>query len=455
MRREIADVLVIGSGPAGIAAAVAAAEPATRRRVIVVDEGLGPGGQIWRPGIHAARGALAQRWVERLGESGAAVHSATSVVDVRQASGGQFTVVAESPRGAVELGAAAIVVATGARERFLPFPGWTLTNAMGVGGAQALLKNGTSFRDKRVVIAGSGPLLLPVAAAMARHGARVVLVAEQSPGARVARYAAGLWRSPSKLLQAAMYRNAFLGTRYVTNTWVTAAHGSEKIAALDGVDRAGVASVDLITGANGRSTRAIACDVLCTAFGLVPNTEVARILGCRVAREGSERVVVVDRVQATTIPGVFCAGEPTGVGGVDLALAEGEIAGIAAAGLTPAGKLLARRDRLRRDARALARAFELRQELFSLAKAETVVCRCEDVRLGALDPAWSARQAKLYTRAGMGPCQGRICGAALECLMGPEWSADSIRPPIQPASLNTLLTYSDSPTPISSEQGAQ
>jgi hypothetical protein len=150
----------------------------------------------------------------------------------------------------------------------------------------------------------------------------------------------------------------------------------------------------------------------------------------------------VDERQATTIPGVFCAGEPTGIGGVERALVEGEIAGAAALdlqiprALVPRA-LVNRRAGLRQYSRRLESSFALRPEVRSLATADTVVCRCEDVRLGELDPAWTARQAKLYTRAGMGPCQGRICGAALESIRG--WSRDSVRPPVQPAQLSTLL----------------
>jgi hypothetical protein len=147
---------------------------------------------------------------------------------------------------------------------------------------------------------------------------------------------------------------------------------------------------------------------------------------------------------------VYCCGEPTGIGGVDLALVEGEIAGHAAAARSVPARLVSRRARYRRDAARLERAFGLRAELFALAESDTIVCRCEDVRWGALDRQWSARQAKLYTRAGMGPCQGRVCGAALECLMG--WPADSVRAPAQPARCDTLIGR-PSPNRLPSEQG--
>jgi D-hydroxyproline dehydrogenase subunit alpha len=156
-------------------------------------------------------------------------------------------------------------------------------------------------------------------------------------------------------------------------------------------------------------------------------------LGCAVENS----VVRVDDAQETTIAGVYCCGEPTGIGGVDLALVEGEIAGHSAVAKRAPSTLVARRAARRLDARRLDRAFTLRRELLALADAETIVCRCEDVRWGALDRRWSSRQAKLYTRVGMGPCQGRVCGAALECLMG--WAPDSVRIPTQPARCHALV----------------
>ena len=188
-----------------------------------------------------------------------------------------------------------------------------------------------------------------------------------------------------------------------------------------------------MTVTDGRTTRELECDILCAAFGLVPNTELARLVGCSVA----DGKVVVDERQATSVEGIFCAGEPTGIGGVDLCLIEGEIAGAAATDAPVSGQLIAGRASFKRYARLLERAFALRPELMSLAKPDTIVCRCEDVRLCDLERAWTAREAKLYTRAGMGPCQGRICGAALESIMG--WRNDSVRPPVQPTPLAAML----------------
>src|SRR5215831_4936996 len=306
MIRATCDVLVIGGGPAGIAAAARAAELGAR--ALLVDEGLAPGGQIWRESHAGRRGRSARRWIARLARSGAAIRSSTSVVDV-EAVGDRFLVVADSQGDLVSIDAGAVVLATGARELFLPFPGWTLPNVFGVGGGQALMKSGMPVRGQRVVVAGTGPLVLAVAASFAAHGARVRVVAEQAPLARVARFTAALWRTPSRAGQAVALRARLGATRYLTGTWVARAEGTS--------------SVESVTLADGRATRTIECDILCTAFGLLPNLELARFLGCAIGRDG----VQVDERQLTSVGSVYCAGEPTGIGGVDLSLVEGEIAG--------------------------------------------------------------------------------------------------------------------------------
>ena len=412
------DVAIVGAGPAGIAAASRVAEAG--RSVVVLDEGLGPGGQIWRPKLGALQPKIARQWIARLQATRAIVRESTSVYDVVRDGAGDFVLRAETAGSAVSVRAGNVILATGARERFLPFPGWTLPNIVGIGGAQALLKSGMDVAGRRVVIAGSGPLLLPVAASFAGAGARVLLVAEQAPAARVRQFAASLWRRPATLLQAATLRSAFLRTRYALGTWVSSAGGENTVREV------------IVT--NGRTSETIACDLLCVAFGLVPNTRLARLIGCE-TRDGNVRV---DETQETSVRNVYCAGEPTGVAGMDMALVEGEIAGLAAVGLAVPPRLASLRTSLMREMRALDVAFALRPEVTSLARPDKIVCRCEDVRLRELDPRWTSRQAKLYTRAGMGPCQGRICGTALESIMG--WGPDSVRPPVQPARLDAFLS---------------
>jgi NADPH-dependent 2,4-dienoyl-CoA reductase/sulfur reductase-like enzyme len=413
--RLAAEVVVVGAGPAGIAAACRAAE--SGRQVLLVDENPGAGGQIWR-GASRGRGPVAaRRWLARLAGSSARLIDTTAVVDVL----GDGVLLTERHGEALVVESKRLVIASGARELFLPFPGWTLPNVLGVGGGQALLKSGTSFHDRTIVIAGSGPLLLPVAAALAAKGARLRLVAEQAPAHRVHRFAFSCWRFPGKLIEAARYRAAFLSTRYRTGVWALAARGNGRVEEVNLTD--------------GHRSWTEPCDYLLASYGLVPNLELLRLLGCAVEDDR----VRVDDLQLTTVDDVFCAGEPTGIGGLELALVEGEIAGLAASGRHhEAVALNGRRRRLERFAAALAKAFAPRQELVKRVEIDTTICRCEDVVWRQLEAARGFRQAKLATRVGMGPCQGRVCGPALALLRG--WESDRVRPPLRVSSLGVLAS---------------
>jgi thioredoxin reductase len=414
------DVAVVGAGPAGVAAACRAAESGAR--TVVLDEGLVPGGQIdrHRPGVEAP--AHARAWLERLGRSTATLLSGASVFDA-VSEGGAFVVHAETADGAVRVRARRVVLATGARELFLPFPGWTLPGVMGAAAAQALWKSGASLAGRTAVVAGSGPLLLPVAASLAKAGAEVALVAEQAGLRAVAGFAAGLAAAPGRIVEAARYRSAFLDAPYRIGTWVAEARGAGRVESV------------VLAGGAGRTE--IACDLAAVGYGLVPNTELARLLGCEV-RGGA---VAVDVGQQTSVAGVFCAGEPCGVAGAEVAVAEGEIAGLAAAGRPEAGqgrRRAAARARGRRLAARMARAFRPRPELAALGRPDTIVCRCEDATLVAVAACAGAREAKLSARAGMGACQGRVCGPALEFLFG--WNSDTVRPPARPALVGHLVS---------------
>lgn len=405
------EVLIAGAGPAGMAAAAAAAGAGAR--VVVLDDNATPGGQIWRGGAEGRGGSRDgyARLAARL--NGVDVLCGVRVV----AQPAERTLRIEDADGARDVRYEKLIVTTGARERFLPFHGWTLPGVLGAGGLQALVKSGLPIAGKRVVLAGSGPLLPAVAANLAKAGAKIAGVFEQAPLRRLLQFGMALAAHPEKLAEGARYRAAMGSARYRTGSWVVRAHG-------DGQLRS-------VTVSLGGVLREMECDYLGCGFHLVPNLELPRLLGCHV----DEGHVAVDAMQRTSVEGVFCAGELTGVGGLEKALVEGEIAGLASAG-KDARHLYARRDRQRRFATALDAAFALRPELRRLADARTIVCRCEDVRFGDMAECRTWRDAKLHTRCGMGACQGRVCGSAVEFLFG--WENDSVRPPLTPARMETL-----------------
>ena len=410
-RAESFDVVIVGSGPAGIAAACAAAESGATTAVL--DDNPAPGGQIWRGRKPPSRQAA--RWIERLRRTSVRMIHGTTVIAAPEAG----RLLAQDAAGALEIAYRDLILATGARERFVPFPGWTSPRVLGAGGLQAMAKSGMSIAGKSVVVAGSGPLLLAVADALRKEGARVLAVAEQAPWSKLVPFGPHLMMDFAKLRQAMGIKARLLGVPYLAGSW--------PVEVADLGDRLHV------TLQTPRGRRELDCDYLACGFFLVPNLELATLLGCRLEAHG----VHVDERQRTSVPHVFAAGEATGIGGLDKSLIEGEIAGYVAAGRP---QLSARLDRARarshRFAAALRKTFALREELKSLPTSETIVCRCEDVAYARLASHTSPRDAKLQTRCGMGPCQGRICGPACSFLFG--WPDNTPRPPLYPAPLENL-----------------
>jgi D-hydroxyproline dehydrogenase subunit alpha len=408
------DVCVVGAGPAGLAAAYRAAKSGLK--VVVVDDNPAAGGQIWRGEQAKPSSPEARAWFEKLRS-----------VDIQLINGARVfqqpaprTLLAETARGVCELSYKSLVLATGARERFLPFPGWTLPNVMGAGGLQALVKTGLPIEGKRVVVAGSGPLLLAVAAYLrgyGGHGADVLLIAEQASSMRLARFGLGLFGKSS---QALSLKRQLKGVKYLTSCWPLTANGKDKL--------------ESVTVLHRGKRLEVSCDYLACGFHLVPNVELAELLGCNVV----DGAVIVDEFQQTSVSDVYCAGEPTGIGGLELSIVEGEIAGLAISGnKDEARKLFPVRDKQRKFAALLNRTFALRDELRHLVQPDTIVCRCEDVTYDRLRAHNSWRAAKLQTRCGMGPCQGRVCGGAIEFLLG--WRAESVRPPVMPVRVESLI----------------
>jgi NADPH-dependent 2,4-dienoyl-CoA reductase/sulfur reductase-like enzyme len=411
------DVLVIGGGPAGMAAAVRAAECGVR--VGIVDDNPALGGQIWR-------GASSQESKDSHSNEAAQWRAKVRSAGVRMLCGMKVfhqpepgVLLAESADDLFELKYAKLILATGARERFLPFPGWTLPNVMGAGGLQAMVKSGLPISGKRVVVAGTGPLLVAVAGYLRKHGAQIPVICEQTSWSKLARFGMALIGQPNKIFQGLQLRKDLGSVPFAANSWPLAAYGTKALESIT-ISRAG-------------KSENIPCDYLACGFHLVPNNELPLLLGCQF-RGG---YVQVGDFQQTTVQGIFCAGEPTSIGGVESALLEGQIAGLAAGGRQEeARKLFPDRAKATRFAHVLDETFRLRCDLRRLAGPETIVCRCEDVTHSRLQEHASWRAAKLHTRCGMGPCQGRICGPATQFLF--KWNPDSVRPPVFPARVENL-----------------
>ncbi len=419
------DVLVVGGGPAGMAAAMRAAE--CGMNVGIVDDNARLGGQIWRAAVSSdSHDKEAAKWQSLFGAA-----SVTTLCGKRVFHQSEPGVLwAEGSDDLIALRYKNLILATGARERFLPFPGWTLPNVMGAGGLQAMVKSGLPIAGKSVVVAGTGPLLLAVAAYLRQQGAAIPIVCEQAPWSALLRFAGSLVKWPAKIAQTFRLKKEMAGTPFVANSWPVAAQGQ--------------GAIESVTISRGGSLETIPCDYLACGFHLVANIELPSLLGCEI-RGG---YVNVDEFQQTSLPGIFCAGEPTGIGGVEVSLVEGEIAGLAGAGAkSQAQRLFKKRAKLRNFAGALDRAFALRSELRSLASPQTLICRCEDVSYARVEEHTSWRSAKLHTRCGMGPCQGRICGPVTEFLF--QWSPESVRPPIFPSRLKSLgAATAKAPEPV-------
>ncbi|MGN8277641.1 FAD-dependent oxidoreductase [Pseudomonas sp. SMN5] len=416
---ETTELLIIGAGPAGMAAALAAASSGAR--IVLLDDNPMPGGQIWRDGPQAELPGQARHLRAQL-QACTNVRCYAGARVIAQAAD-KTLLIEDAERGWL-ITYERLILCTGARELLLPFPGWTLPGVTGAGGLQALIKGGLPVRGERLVIAGSGPLLLASAATAKHQGAQVLRIAEQARRAAVAGFAAQLPRWPGKLFQSFGLYDA----GYRTDTHVLEALGRER---LEGVR----------LSQRGRTIE-LACDRLACGFGLVPNTQLGQALGCALQGHG----LAVDTWQATTRADHYAAGECTGFGGSELSLVEGAIAGHAAVGNTTAAqRLWPRRARWQGFAQALNKAFALDPRLKTLARDDTLVCRCEDVPYAELSSHEHWREAKLASRCGMGACQGRVCGAALQHLFG--WPPPTPRPPFSPARIETLLDLDQTPEP--------
>ncbi|MEU9130007.1 NAD(P)/FAD-dependent oxidoreductase [Kitasatospora sp. NPDC048540] len=448
------DLAVVGAGPGGLAAAVTAADHGLT--VALVDAGPRPGGQFYRhpaPALGAAR-------PERLHHGWSVFAALTARLRVHTAHhrithlAGHHVWTAEradgwrlhattgpGPDDAAVVEAAAVLLATGAYERQLPFPGWTLPGVVTAGGAQAMLKSSLVLPGRRIVLAGSGPLLLAAASSLVTAGAEVPAIVEAADYLGYARGLPVLLGNPAKLAEGAGHGATLLrhGVRLLRGSAVTEAHGTDRVTAVT------VARLDRRWRPVPGTERRIACDAVAVGHGLVPQIELATELGAatRATPDGTA-ALAVDGEQRTSVDGLWAAGETCGVGGADLAVAEGVLAAYAVAGRPAPAGVRRRRDRRRAFAELMAAAHRPGPDWTGWLTPETEVCRCEEVPVRAVREAVAelgardARSVKLLTRAGMGWCQGRMCGPAVACLAGDGQVGADSRPLACPVPLGQL-----------------
>lgn len=448
-------VVVLGAGPAGLAASQAAL--AAGAEVTLIDEGSVVGGQFWRhhetltdPRLEHGRGRF-DRLRGALDRASVLVNASvwSAEVDTTVRLHALVGSADGKDRHPLLVEADAVVVATGAHDLALPVPGWTLPGVTTAGAAQALAKRDGVTVGRRTIVSGAGPFLLPVAQSLALTGSRVVGVHEAS-GMRA--LAAGWLPNPWQLAGKAGEFIEYVGALARHRIPYRAGSAVVRILGESRVEAVVVASLDGDWRPIGGTEREVVCDAVALGHGFTPRLEAALALGCAVGGDRHRRFVTVDDAQHTSVRNVYAAGEVTGIGGADAALAEGAVAGFLAAGGSMddprlRGPIAVRR-RMRAFAARLEKAHGIRKGWTAWLEDDTIICRCEAVTKRVIDERAQvpARAMKLATRAGLGPCQGRTCGRAVEEIVAQAGGASSgfdRRPLLAPIRLGELAEQRD------------
>lgn len=471
------DLAVIGGGPAGLTAAIEASNAGLR--VALIDEKTSLGGQIFRqplPEMHVTEDPADRQHIQgaeliaRAQNCGSAIICGAAVWGMWGSRIAMTTVDGH----ALEIDAARTVLATGAYDRPIAFPGWTLPGVMAAGGTHSMVKTQRVLPGKHVLVAGSGPLLLMFAAQLVRFGANVVAVVEAAP-------------RPGPLPAIAIGRAARFNTRvlldglgYLAYLWrrrIPVLY-SQIIVRAEGdsaVERAVIARVDRDWDPIPQTERSYSVDTICLGYGLVPATELAALVGAdfAYAEDLGESVPVRDEWMRTSVRNVYAAGDGCGISGAEAAMCEGAIAGIAASmdagavaepdAVGRASPARRRLNALRRFGAALASVYPVGSGVYRLAGDDTIVCRCEEVTASEIisacrDGGYDPNVVKALTRAGMGDCQGRECSRQISGIVAaaakvPIGSLPRLtaRAPVRPVSIGVIASERNEDASVGAE----
>ena len=457
---DTTEIAIVGAGPAGVAASVTAARAGAS--VTVLDEYARPGGQYYKQPVHTDGGpsyphSLAstiqqgRELLEGLSHPGIDLQCNTLAWNI---SADELVLDLYSPAGARALQAQRIILCAGATERAVPFPGWTLPGVIMAGAGQLMLKAHGLLPGKTFLLAGTGPLLQLAAVQLLEAGAQIAALVELRSRTEFLKSAAHLWRYPDKLGQGFATLQKLLQAR------VPIKFGHTIAQALGETEVSG-AVIMRVDGDGqpipGSETR-FEVDTICLNYGFTPATELPRIAGCEqyFDQDYATYATATNDSLETSIAGILAAGETRGMGGAEVAVIEGQLAGSVAAqqlGFSPPfdqNGLSDKRLQARAVAASLGKMFQLKPGLCALAADDVPVCRCEEVSAGEVRAAIrngvvQLNQLKPWTRAGMGRCQGRICGDILRQIVAAETGLPlseiqpfTARAPVKPVPLEVV-----------------
>lgn len=462
------DLVVIGAGPAGIMASSAAS--GSGMKVVLIDNHPQPGGQYYRQ----LPQDFSSEFVSELQKEGMAFMDGANFEHVSQFSDtmvwGVFPVEDSDgwllnlygPDTPSQIETKAVILASGAYDRPIPFPGWDLPGVMTAGAAQILVKSQRVSRGQRVLVAGSGPLHLSLAAQLVHAGVEVVGFYHTPISLRDAiRHIPAVWGQWKRIKEGLGYWRTLSKARvpFKIGWGVVKASGTEE------VEEVLVGKLDAAWNVIQGTEESHKVDTLIVWNGLLCNNGLSRMVGCDYSIDPEMGGVIPkrDETMQTSCPNFYVVGDAATIGGAELAKLEGQIAGTAAAWrggrLTETemraviAPLKPSLDRERRFARMLGDLFAPRAGLLNLTTEDTVICRCEEVTLGAIRDAVargarSAADVKMITRCGMGNCQGRMCElrmaqTVLALLNDPDLSLENVgsfttRPPLYPLPVAVL-----------------
>lgn len=463
---EQTDLIIIGAGPAGIQAAITAAEAGMQ--VTIIDSNPQPGGQYYKQipeqfsmSDKSNHQREAYRLIKGLDNPTIRVLSRTlawGIFHNPKTKLWQTTLHGENCPARLE--APTIIIANGAYDRSIPFPGWDLPGVITAGAAQVMVKHQGILPGKRVIVSGSGPLQVAAAANLIDAGAQVVEILEcnQNLIRKGFPHLFSVWGQWKRMQEGIEYGSSIFKARvpYRIGSCVVRVDGHEK------VEEATIAKLDADGVPIKRSIQKVAVDTVVVGYGLTPSTEFLRLLDVEMIFSDSTGVFIPKRNEffQTSAPGIYAIGDCAGIGGASLALLEGILA---AAHIALQAGYLSNNDfesilkknksKLSREqsfAHMLETVFALPNGLFSLAEPDTIICRCEQISLAEVKEAisfgaQSITDIKNITRSGMGNCQGRTCGSILSQILAQESQRSpaeghylQVRPPVHPIQVDVI-----------------